>query len=67
MLIQAESNIISIQGAVEGADISVYSLDGIKQGSAVAKNGITTISTNLQSGSAVIVKIGSKAVKVLIK
>lgn len=67
VLIQAESNIISIQGAVEGADISVYSLDGIKQGSAVAKNGITTISTNLQSGSAVIVKIGSKAVKGLIK
>ena len=67
VLIQADGNIINVQGAVDGTEISVYSLDGVKQGSVVAKNGITTISTNLQYGSTAIVRIGNKSVKVMIK
>ena len=67
VLIQAEGNIISVQGAAEGTDISVYNTAGIKLNSAIANNGITTLSTTLPSGSTAIVKIGEKSVKVLVR
>ncbi len=67
VLIQTEGNIISVQGAAEGTDISVYNTAGIMLNSAIAKNGITTLNTTLPSGSTAIVKIGEKAVKVLVK
>ena len=67
ILIQTEGNIISVQGAAEGTDISVYNTAGIILNSAIAKNGITTLNTTLQSGSTAIVKIGEKSVKVLVK
>lgn len=67
VLIQAEGNIIMIQGAAEGTEISAYNANGIKLSSTIANKGITTLSTQLPSGSTAIVKIGEKAVKVLVK
>ena len=67
VLIQAEGNIISVQGAAEGTDISVYNTAGIMLNSAIANNGITTLNTTLPSGSTAIVKIGEKSVKLLVK
>ena len=67
VLIQVENNTINIQGAAEGTDISVYNTDGMKLSSTIANNGTTTLNTHLQSGSTVIVKIGKKAVKVLVE
>ena len=67
VLIQAEGNIISVQGAVEGTEISVYNTAGIKLNSAIANNGITKLNTTLPSGSTAIVKIGEKSVKVVVK
>ena len=67
VLIQAEGNTISVQGAAEGTDISVYNTAGIKLCSAIANKGITTLNTTLPSGSTAIVKIGEKSVKVLVK
>ena len=67
VLIQAEGNIISVQGAAEGTEISVYNTAGIKLNSTIAKNGITTLNTTLPSGSTAIVKIGEKSVKVVVK
>lgn len=67
VLIQAEGNIISVQGAAEGTDISVYNTAGIKLNSTIANKGITTLNTSLSSGSTAIVKIGEKSVKVLVK
>jgi hypothetical protein len=67
VLIQAEGNIISVQGATEGTNISVYNTAGIKLKSAIANKGTTTLNTQLPSGSTAIVKIGDKVVKVLVK
>ena len=67
VLIQTEGSTITVQGAKEGTDIAVYSVDGTKEGSSIAGNGHAVISTNLRSGSVAIVKIGEKAVKVAIK
>ena len=67
VIIQTEGNVISVQGAAEGTEISVYNTAGIKLSSTVANKVITTLNTQLQLGSIVIVKIGEKAVKVLIK
>ena len=67
VLIQTEGNTISVQGAAEGTEISVYNTAGIKLGSTIANEGITKLKTSLSSGSTAIVKIGEKAVKVLVK
>ena len=67
VLIQAEGNIISVQGAAEGTEISAYNVNGIKLSSTIANKGITTLNTQLPSGSTAIVKIGEKTVKVLMK
>ena len=67
VLIQSNGGTITVQGANEGTEIMVYSVNGMKQGSAIATNGFATINTSLQPGSTAIVKIGEKAVKVLIK
>ena len=67
ILIQSNRGTITVQGANEGTEIMVYSVNGMKQGSAIATNGFATINTSLRPGSTAIVKIGEKAVKVLIK
>ena len=67
VLIQAEGNVITVQGAAEGTEISAYNTNGMKLSSTIANKGITTLSTQLPSGSTAIVKIGEKAVKVLVK
>ena len=67
VLIQSNGGTITVQGANEGTEIMVYSVNGMKQGSAIATNGFATINTSLRPGSTAIVKIGEKAVKVLIK
>ena len=67
VLIQAGGNTITVQGAAEGTEISVYSTAGIKLCSTIANNGITRLNTQLPLGSTAIVKIGEKAVKVLVK
>ena len=67
VLIQSSGNVVSISGAPEGEEISIYNLSGQKVGSARAISGSTDVFTSLQIGDVGIVKIGSKAVKVLIK
>ena len=67
VLIQTQGGTITIQGAAEGTPIAIYGIDGKEYGSATSEKESTTIATSLQSGSIAIVKIGEKAVKVLIK
>lgn len=67
VLIQTQGGNITIQSAAEGTSITIYSIDGKQYGSAIAEKDSTTISTSLQSGSVAVVKIGEKAVKVLVK
>ena len=67
VLIQTEGSTITVQGVKEGTDIKVYSINGTKEGAAIAGNGHAVINTNLRSGSVAIVKIGERTIKVLMK
>ena len=67
VLIQSNRGTITVQGANEGTEIHVYSINGMNLGSAIATNGLATIITSLKPGTTAIVKIGEKAIKVLIR
>ena len=67
VLIQTQGGNITIQGTTEGTPIAIYSIDGKEYGSATSEKERTTISTSLQPGTVAVVKIGEKAVKVLVK
>ena len=67
LLIQSDSGVLTIQGASDDTKIGVYNINGTLAGEGVCHNGIATISTNLQSGSMAIIKIGDRSVKVAIK
>ena len=67
VLIQSIGGVLTIQGVDEGTKVSVYNVAGVQTGSAIGKNGQAMINTNLQTGNIAIVKIGDKAVKILIK
>ena len=66
-LITNHRGTIKVQSEVEGLPIAIYSTDGQLHGSSIVTNGQATVSTNLQAGSIAIVKIGDKAVKVVVK
>ena len=67
LLIQTNGSTLTISGADDGTHITVYSINGTEVGSAISQNGAATILTTLQSGSAAIVKIGDKSIKVGMK
>ena len=67
VLIQTQGGIITIQGAAEGTPIAIYSIDGKQYGSAISEKDHTTIATTLKRGSTAVVRIGEKAIKVLVK
>ena len=67
VLIQGEGGTIKVHGCNEGEQVSVYSINGTKAGSAVSENGSATINTTLQPGNVAIVKIGEKSVKIIMK
>ena len=67
VLIQTQGSTISVQGLDAGTEVYVYSIDGKQQGSAVSVDGAAQVNTSLQPGSVAVVKIGKKAVKVMVK
>lgn len=67
VLIQTHGGTITVQGAAEGTNVSVYSVNGMLQGSTISDEGIAILNTSLQPGSIAVVKIGEKSVKVLMK
>jgi len=67
VLIQTNGQVVSISGAPEGSTIAIYDVAGQLVGSGKATAGTTDISTQLCNGDIAIVKIGSKAVKVVVK
>ena len=67
VLIQSNGNQLTISGVDEDTAISVFDIAGRPVGSTTASAEATTINTSLRSGDISIVKIGDKAVKVLMK
>ena len=67
VLIQNDGKAISVQGVANGTEVSVFSSDGRKHDAMVSVGGSVTLHTSLQPGSIAIVKIGERAVKVMMK
>ena len=67
ILIQSKNGTLNIQGAVEGANIGIYTTSGVMVGSAKSTGSSTSIATGLRNGDIAIVKIGDKSVKVMMK
>lgn len=67
VLIQNEGGVITVQGAGNGTEVSVYGLGGKRHASMISTGGSVTLDTALPAGSVAVVKIGETAVKVLLK
>ena len=67
ILIMSNSSQLTISGADEGTAINVFDISGRLVGIAKASPEVTTINTSLRNGDIGIVKIGEKAIKVIIK
>ena len=67
VLIKANGGQLTIEGADDNTTVTAYTLDGVQLGSAVSRNGVATINTNISEGTVTIVKIGNKSVKVVMK
>jgi len=65
--VKCEDGQLSVEGINDGQIVDIYSLNGEKRGSAVSKNGAARIDTNVLTGSIVVVKMGEKSVKVIVK
>ena len=65
VMIQMREGMITVTGAEDNQQITVYGMDGQNLGQGICKNGTADISTSLRRGSTAIVRIGDKAVKVV--
>lgn len=67
VLIQSEGGILKVEGIDDGTPVSIFTPDGMQAGCTFCRNGAAFISTNIKLGNTIIVKIGDKSVKVVIK
>ncbi len=67
VLIKTNGSLLTVEGADDGEQVSVFGVDGTQQGQAFSQDGIATINTSLPTGSVAIVKIGQKSVKVVVR
>ena len=67
VLIQSNNGVFSVEGAPENAAIDIYSNNGILEGQGMSCQGATTIPTLLKPGAVAIVRIGERAVKVVVR
>lgn len=65
--VKCEDGQLTVEGIDNGLTVELYSLNGEKRGSAVGKNGVAQINTNLKAGNIAVIKIGNKSVKITIK
>ena len=67
VLVKTDNGLITVEGVDDQTDIRVYTADGKQAGTAVSHNNAATVATDIQSGSIAIVKMGDKAIKVVMK
>jgi hypothetical protein len=67
VLISANNGLITVKGELDGEPVAVYTAEGKLMGSGTMSGGLATISTTLGAGTVAIVKIGQKAVKVVMR
>lgn len=67
IMIKAEGGFVNVSGLDESKQIAIYQTDGKQVATAKAYNGNASVATNISRGTPVIVKIGEKAVKVVMQ
>ena len=67
VLVKTDNGFITVEGADDRTNVSVYTTDGKQVGSTISQNNIATIATSIQPGSIAIVKVGEKTLKVVMK
>jgi hypothetical protein len=67
VMIQMRDGTIIVTGANDGQEISVFDTSGQMLGRNISSNGTADISTSLRRGSTAVVRIGDKAVKVVLQ
>ena len=67
VLISANNGLISVKGELDGEQVAVYTAEGKLMGSDTMNGGQATVSTSLGTGAVAVVKVGRKAVKVVMK
>ena len=67
VLIRANGGQLTIEGADDNTTVAAYTLDGVQLGSAVSRNGVATINTNVSAGTVTIVKIANKSIKIVMR
>lgn len=67
VMIKADGGQLTIEGVDDNTSIAVYSINGVQVGTATSRNGVALVNTNIPYGSAAIVKIGNKSIKIVMK
>ena len=67
VFVQANDGFVSISGLGDSERVAIYQTDGKQVATAKAYNGSASVATNISKGTPVIVKIGKKAVKVVMQ
>ena len=67
LLISTNNGAITVKGELDGEPVAVYTAEGKLMGSGTMSGGLATVSTSLGAGTVAIVKIGQKAVKVVMR
>ncbi len=67
VLVKTDNGFITVEGVDDRTNVSIYTTDGKQVGSTISQNNVATIATSIQPGSIAIVKIGEKAIKVVMK
>lgn len=67
VLISANNGLISVKSELDGEPVAVNTAEGKLMGSGTMSSGLATVSTSLGAGTVAIVKIGQKAVKVVMR
>lgn len=68
VLIQAHDGNVTIQGLAEGTPVAIYTIDGMEMTTGTADcHASITLNTSLKTGDIVLVKMGEKSVKVMMR
>ena len=67
VLVKSRGGVITVEGVANGTTVSVYTTGGMLVDSATAVDRTATVSTTLPAGTVVVVKIGEKAVKIVVR
>lgn len=67
IMIQNTDSQLTVSGFDDGTNVNVYNLNGTLVGSAISHNCSAIVNSSLRVGSAAIVKVGDRSIKVVLK